>query len=223
MGDGAAGTSELVFCEAFQVLLFIAALQNPEDCWTSLEIPPFYHFKPDFFSHLIAAETETFHFESVLGFKTTCFVSWCNRIKAIQQRSATFWMMFSPEEAAAADNEVFFPAFSKRLFPPSGGTLSHQLVNMPHHHHKRFHQNFVGTDQIAGARVKTQLDRRRSLMKKGERFFSPKCLLTPYFPPFFPRLWFVVTDGRHSENSPPSSLACGENGRRTETDDMLGK
>lgn len=94
-------------------------------------------------------------------------------------------------------------AFENRCTCPARGTFSHRLVNTAHHH-KRFYQDFVGTDQTRGGDWKFDLTGDAARRKKKGSVFQPKRrrLLTPYF--FF---WFVTTDGRRSEISPPSSLA----------------
>lgn len=146
-----------------------------------------------------------------------CFASW-RMAGGLNESNFTssnvpqpFWRVFAPTTR-------YFSAIWKWPHLPSGGTFRHRLVNTPHHRHKRFHQDFVGTDQIIGGQANIQLYGKRSLMKRRSAF-QPKCLLTPYFAFFL--FWFVTMDGRRSEKSPPLSLASSQNGCRTEAGDTL--
>lgn len=85
---------------------------------------------------------------------------------------------------------------------PSGGTFSHRLVNTPHHH-KRFHQDFVGTDQITGGRVKIELDRKRSSANKRGALLSQSVGYHLIFPSLSFRSSSWTIDDKKKKNHTP--------------------
>lgn len=79
-----------------------------------------------------------------------------------------FCRVFARGDAAAVNNKAFICVWNPCTCP-ARGTFSHRLVNTAHHH-KRFHQDFVGTDQITGGEWKFDLTGDAARRKKRERF-----------------------------------------------------